>query len=85
MLRFTTENGSVYEIDEQTRTWARISHADWSNQVRTDSGPYREFRYGLDGSLIIIGPPLEDLNADCRMIQTSPVVDVERFDPLPGG
>ena len=76
MRLFATANGSVYQLDEENRVWARLRHEPWSDQVRTDSGNYWLAYVNEDHRLVILGPPLAG-DASVRMITTSPVRDVQ--------
>jgi hypothetical protein len=77
IIRVTTENDSIYEINTEQNTWARLITSPLSGYVRTDSGPY----YTVDlpeinkGPMVITGPPLEQ--GDLRVITTSWVVAID--------
>ena len=70
---FTTENLSVYEIDNNAGTWARLDHQDWSNGVRTETGELWEWHLDPWNRLVIAGPSLTPEN-DMRVITTSPIL-----------
>lgn len=38
MLRFTTQNGSLYELDGEKRTWARLVKDSNSGEIRAEQG-----------------------------------------------
>lgn len=79
MKRITTENGSVYLIDEENKTWERVSSSAASGKIRTNAGSIKN-DHPLD---IRIGHPVTiwtdnvNIHADYRVLHTSHVVKIE--------
>jgi hypothetical protein len=76
-IRFKTESGSLYELDEEAMTWSRLTHSAESVAVRTKSGPmlkWPEVKIGRECR--ILGPSLSFVGG-IRLIETTPVVSVE--------
>ena len=82
MIKYTTQNGSIYLIDEAAKTWQRVTYPEWSDRVRSANGTYREYRDTGNGLLIICDPFDKSLDPEThrRLIETSPVVSVEVVD-----
>ncbi len=77
ITRVTTESGSVYEIDQDRKTWARITDGKFSGRLRTKSGTYDAVSPLVIGQgLLLHCPPLRD-NGPQRMIYTSNIVSTE--------
>lgn len=75
--RFTTVNGSVYEIDDQDKTWTRLQESPASGLLRSGWGPYWEADcHGIGFPLVLTGPPINP-EMDKRIVSTSPVVKIE--------
>ena len=72
----TTENGSKYRVDLDAKTWERLSHPKWSNQVRTKMGAYDEIRLSVGSPMEMLCPPITP-GTDGRFISTSDVVSIE--------
>jgi hypothetical protein len=78
MIRFRTETGSLYEIDMDKKTWARLEEPtiEGSYPLRTTSGTY----YSING--IEVGFPAQwlsepvDPTKDYRLVETSRVVEI---------
>jgi hypothetical protein len=81
-IRFKTETGSLYEVDDDKKTWSRLTTTEESGPVRTKTGRF------LDRTPILLGqsttfvcPPFVE-GTDGRIIQTSRVVGLELVDSL---
>jgi hypothetical protein len=78
MIRFRTETGSLYEIDTDKKTWARLEEpkTEGSYPLRTKSGTY----YRIND--IEVGFPAQwlsepiDPTKDVRLVETSRVVEI---------
>jgi len=69
----TTENGSVYTINEEAKTWHRLKEASHSESLRTIHGTFDEYSIE-DGTLTLLSPGLE---FGTRLIRTSRIVKME--------
>lgn len=77
MLRIKTESGSLYEIDQEKKTWSRPVHALSSNQVRTEGGRYISLTPPRVGQVLrMYCPPLNPVS-HVRVIITTPIVEIE--------
>lgn len=84
MIKFTTESGSVYEVDNSACRMRRLSgtHEPTNNQ-----GPDGNWKnYGLISAIAVDSPVLivwlvepDDVNWKVRTTLTSLVVDIERW------
>lgn len=69
-----TENGSVYRIDPEARTWERISKTDRSGYVRTRGGVFTWWSGATVGhNMTLIG---EGLTMGTRIIYTSLITEI---------
>jgi hypothetical protein len=59
ILQIHTENGSIYQIDMEAKTWERIEHDPDSKGIRTERGTYWTCREPVIGeSFVMICEPL---------------------------
>lgn len=72
----TTETGTKYRVDRDTKTWERVHYSDESGPLKTKLGTYLEIRLVVGDPMELLCPPL-DPKAQARYISTSPVVSVE--------
>lgn len=80
ITRFATRSGSIYEIDHEARTWARLINSAESNRVRTPDGTFLSISpIRVGSSVTLTCPPIVE-GTDVRWIQTTPVVRI-----LPAG
>lgn len=78
--RYTTDSGSVYEIDNEQMTWTRLKQTSASGLLRSGWGPYWELDcLGVGFPLVLTCPPINP-DADRRVVSTSPVVAIEVVD-----
>lgn len=81
LVRFRTQTGSRYEVDNVGLTWRR-SPTLASGVLRSESGELlAPARPVLGESVVLIGPPYEDRPGN-RAVVTTPVVEIE---PAPKG
>ena len=76
---FTTETGSIYEIDHEKQTWRRKEQGQdvGPNPLRTPEGSYHLISPIVNGERVnILCDPLVE-GAHGRLISTSPVVSHE--------
>jgi hypothetical protein len=83
IFRIETENRSVYEIDDDTKTWARLSAFGEVSEapLRTESGTFRtrsEIETGR--TFWLICDPITP-GATGRYIQTSPIAAFKEVHP----
>lgn len=81
MKRITTKTGSVYLIDEENKTWERITAAGTSGQIRTNSGSIKNdhpLNIRIGHSLVIYTDNI-NIHADGRLLATSHVVRIEEL------
>lgn len=77
--RFRTETGSLYEIDFELKTWARLEQPRYqgAHPLRTMEGTYNQIsEIRIDEPVVITGAPL-DPAATFRGITTSRVVEIQ--------
>lgn len=68
-----TETGSVYILDDEAMTWARVKRGPESGYIRTDGGDLVAFpEIKIGEGLALLGPPIVS-QADGRIVFTSPV------------
>ena len=78
-FRFTTETGSVYEINRDAMTWRRVSRTDKSGEIRNEGGTLVDFE------TVRIGEPafLQDTNVRpghvAHFVETSRVVAISEI------
>lgn len=79
MKRITTETGSVYLIDEENKTWERVSSEDTSGKIRTNTGSIKNDHplYIRIGHPVTIWTDKINIHADYRVLRTSHVVKIE--------
>lgn len=79
-IEFTTETGSIYQVDYDKRTWARLSKTSKSGGIRQESG------HLLHYPAIIVGQPCTMVDDsvleghDVHYVQTSRVLRAELLD-----
>ncbi len=75
-MKFRTETGSIYDLDQEKMTWKRLSTTDNSGQIRNEHG------HLLVWPLLVIGhsAQLEDdtikAGYDKHMVATSRVTEI---------
>ena len=75
MIEVKTRSGSVYQLNDATKTWQRMSHSEESRLLRTEQGTFNiRSELELGAPLNMICPPLVE-GATFRYISTSPVTD----------
>lgn len=80
IFKFTTINGTVYELDDVANTWKRVVRTKRSGHTRRDSGTLRSW------PIIRIGHPayIEDMDVlpGCvsHFLYTSEVVSTETVE-----
>jgi len=75
-VRFRTETGSVYTVDNERLTWRRVHRTTRSGRLRTESGELTAPVVPRVGeSATLVGPPFR-LGVGPRLIVTTPVVAV---------
>jgi|GEM_PF-3252413 len=81
MLEVTTRSGSIYHIDQEQKTWARVSKTEDSGICRTESGNIIEINVPQIGSpLTIVTDRLSETPSDAfRILLTSNVVDIKEI------
>lgn len=78
-MKVTTRTGSVYIVDPDTKTWARVSSTGASGPIRTDGGEYIEMgRLSVGLPMNLIMEPLDPAMSG-RLISTSTVVSIEEM------
>jgi len=79
MKRVTTETGSVYLIDEENKTWERVSTEDTSGKIRTSGGSIKNNMplYIKVGHPLTIWTDTINLEATHRVLCTSNVIVIE--------
>lgn len=76
MVRFRTQTGSRYEVDNVALTWRRTPTLA-SGVLRSESGQLlAAVKPVLGESVVLIGPPFED-GLGNRRVLTTPVVEIE--------
>lgn len=75
-VEVVTENGSVYRIDYDAKTWERVEETCLSGKVRTEGGDWTEVIVVEGFPMLIEGPPLDRARTK-RQITTTPVVSVK--------
>lgn len=87
MIRFTTESGSIYEVDYDACCWARIKATSKSGRLRTDTAQF------FNNPVVKLGQPVafwsdalptSERGTVARIIYTTPVTDMEEFDDIFG-
>ncbi len=77
-VRFATENGSVYEVDQESRIWTRIIETREPGSIRTISGAYEHMTGVIVGVPVrFYGEPLSGIKGEVRILATSPVKTIE--------
>lgn len=69
----TTNNGSVYTINEELKTWHRLKETSHSGHLRTVHGEYEE--YSIENNYLTLVS--KGLEFGTRFIRTSPIVKIE--------
>lgn len=70
-IKFRTESGSVYAVDDTTKVWASTS-----TSTRSDGGDFYERSPVIMGEPVtLVCPPFVE-GAVARLIHTSPVVEI---------
>lgn len=79
-IRVTTENGSVYNVDQVEKTWSRVDSTEKSGTLQKDSeNPFFLMSKPCVGrSLTLVGPAI-DAKKDFRLLQTSRVTKIEEI------
>ena len=78
-FRFTTENGTVYEINRDAMTWRKVSVTDQSGTTRGTSG------HLVEAPQVVVGEPArlwdDDVLPGCsaHCVRTSLVVSISEF------
>lgn len=74
----TTQNGSIYRLDLEAKTWERVAETNLSGDIRSSGGPYTELRDAEVGKrMTIVAPGLAFGN---RWIHTSVVTGVKNAE-----
>lgn len=75
-VRFTTESGSIYEIDSANKTWTRLNKTGASGGLRSEMGSYDSRTSVVVGKRFgMMCPPFRD-DGPPRLIVTSLVVSL---------
>lgn len=74
--RFTTESGSVYEINDTAMTWTRINKTARSGGIRSETGVFDNRTPVVVGKRFgMLCPPFDETwSGSPRMIVTSTVI-----------
>lgn len=75
--RYTTESGSVYDIDFDQLTWKR-QRGEGASEIRTDDGTFFDFEIIEDQGLVLYC--LTSMKHAVRVISSTPIVKVEVID-----
>jgi hypothetical protein len=75
----TTQNGSVYLIDHDKKTWTKTKETERSGLLRTPDGSFTSVFIEMGRGMEILCPPFIE-GAIARLIYTSDVVRVERLE-----
>lgn len=74
-----TQSGSLYMIEPEDKTWARLEKTENSGTLRTDGGILSSIPViKLDEPMILLGPPIHPWTWG-RIIMTTPVVEITEF------
>lgn len=77
IIRVTTENDSVYQLDTEQHTWARSGTGPRSGHLRTQDGVYSTLDLpGIGQPMVMTAPPLA-AGTVMRVITTSWVMHIE--------
>lgn len=80
-IKFRTESGSIYLLDDATMTWERLEHHPDSNLVRTKSGDLREMPVVEVGKTVTIlgtalDPEIRKIPGSVRVLATTKVTEI---------
>lgn len=81
IIHVRTKSGSLYEVDNENKKWARLEKSEGSGPLRTDEGELSsDAHIKLGEPMILLGPPLVPQTWG-RIIMTTDVVEItERRD-----
>lgn len=85
MITFVTANGSVYEVDEEKKSWRRVSKSGESGSLREEGGNLLRIIRLAEGESALLQDDKVLPGANFHLIMTSPVVSIVREGEDVGG